>query len=150
MKNSIDFTLPGSNGENVSLSGFKGKNIILYFYPRDNTPGCTREACEFKESYTKFENSNALVLGISKDTIQKHVNFIDKFQLPFILLSDADGKVCEDYGVWKLKKMAGKEYMGIERSTFLINKEGLILKEWRKVKVAGHVEEVLQFLSQSK
>ncbi|WP_372714478.1 thioredoxin-dependent thiol peroxidase [Ilyobacter sp.] len=149
MKNSIDFTLPGSNGENVSLSEFKGKNIILYFYPRDNTPGCTREACEFKESYTKFENSNALVLGISKDTIKKHVNFIEKFQLPFILLSDAVGKVCEDYGVWKLKKMAGKEYMGIERSTFLINKEGIILKEWRKVKVAGHVEEVLQFLSQS-
>ncbi len=150
MKNSIDFTLPGSNGENVSLSEFKGKNIILYFYPRDNTPGCTREACEFKESYTKFENSNALVLGISKDTIKKHVNFIEKFQLPFILLSDAEGKVCEDYGVWKLKKMAGKEYMGIERSTFLIDKEGFILKEWRKVKVAGHVEEVLQFLSQSK
>ena len=149
MKNSIDFTLPGSNGENVSLSEFKGKNIILYFYPRDNTPGCTREACEFKESYTKFENSNALVLGISKDTIKKHVNFIEKFQLPFILLSDAEGKVCEDYGVWKLKKMAGKEYMGIERSTFLIDKEGIILKEWRKVKVAGHVEEVLQFLSQS-
>jgi peroxiredoxin Q/BCP len=150
MKNSIDFTLPGSNGENVSLSGFKGKNIILYFYPRDNTPGCTREACEFKESYTKFENSNTVVLGISKDTIKKHVNFIEKFQLPFILLSDAEGKVCEDYGVWKLKKMAGKEYMGIERSTFLIDKEGFILKEWRKVKVAGHVEEVLQFLSQSK
>jgi peroxiredoxin Q/BCP len=149
MKNSIDFTLPGSNGENVSLSGFKGKNIILYFYPRDNTPGCTREACEFKESYTKFENSNTVVLGISKDTIKKHVNFIEKFQLPFILLSDAEGKVCEDYGVWKLKKMAGKEYMGIERSTFLIDKEGFILKEWRKVKVAGHVEEVLQFLSQS-
>lgn len=150
MKNSKDFTLPGSNGENVSLSDFRGKTVILYFYPKDNTPGCTREACDFKESHSEFKNSDTVLLGISKDTIQKHINFINKFDLPFLLLSDADGKICEEYGVWKLKKMAGKEYMGIERSTFLIDKNGVISKEWRKVKVAGHVEEVLQFLSQLK
>ncbi|WP_319370632.1 peroxiredoxin [uncultured Ilyobacter sp.] len=106
MKNSKDFTLPGSNGENISLSDFRGKNVILYFYPRDNTPGCTQEACDFREKHNDFKNSNTIVLGISKDTIQKHSNFINKFDLPFLLLSDADGKICEEYGVWKLKKMA--------------------------------------------
>lgn len=142
------FILPGSNGNNVSLNDFFGKNVVIYFYPKDNTPGCTTEACSFRDNITNFENSETVVLGISKDSVKKHNSFIEKYKLPFLLLSDENGNVCEEYGVWQLKKMMGKEYMGIVRSTFLVNKEGEIVKEWRGVKVNGHIEEVLLALKE--
>lgn len=144
------FKLPASNGNTVSLEDFKGKNVIVYFYPKDSTPGCTTEACSFRDSFEEFESSDTIILGISKDSIKRHNSFIEKHNLPFLLLSDEEGKVCEDYGVWQLKKMMGKEYMGIVRSTFLIDKEGNLVKEWRAVKVNGHIEEVLKFLEEMK
>ena len=143
-----NFSLPASNGKIVSLEDFKGKNVIVYFYPKDNTPGCTTEACSFRDSFEEFQSSETIILGISKDSIKKHNGFIEKHNLPFLLLSDEDGKVCEDYGVWQLKKMMGKEYMGIVRSTFLIDKDGNLVKEWRAVKVNGHIEEVLEFVKE--
>lgn len=145
-----NFSLPASNGKIVSLEDFKGKNVIVYFYPKDNTPGCTTEACSFRDSFEEFQSSETIILGISKDSIKKHNGFIEKHNLPFLLLSDEDGKVCEDYGVWQLKKMMGKEYMGIVRSTFLIDKDGNLVKEWRAVKVNGHIEEVLEFVKEMK
>ena len=145
-----NFSLPASNGNTVSLEDFKGKNVIVYFYPKDNTPGCTTEACSFRDSFEEFQSSETIILGISKDSIKKHNGFIQKHNLPFLLLSDEDGKVCEDYGVWQLKKMMGKEYMGIVRSTFLIDKDGNLVKEWRAVKVNGHIEEVLEFVKEMK
>ena len=143
-----NFSLPASNGNVVSLEDFKGKNVIVYFYPKDNTPGCTTEACSFRDSFEEFQSSETIILGISKDSIKKHNGFIEKHNLPFLLLSDEDGKVCEDYGVWQLKKMMGKEYMGIVRSTFLIDKDGSLVKEWKAVKVNGHIEEVLEFVKE--
>lgn len=143
-----DFILPGSNGKEISLKDFIGKNVILYFYPKDNTPGCTTEACSFRDSMEEFNNKDSVILGISKDSIKKHNSFIEKYELPFLLLSDENGNVCEEYGVWQLKKMMGKEYMGIVRSTFLIDKKGEIVKEWRGVKVNGHIEEVLHALDE--
>ncbi len=143
-----NFSLPASNGKIVSLEDFKGKNVIVYFYPKDNTPGCTTEACSFRDSFEEFQSSETIILGISKDSIKKHNGFIEKHNLPFLLLSDEDGKVCEDYGVWQLKKMMGKEYMGIVRSTFLIDKDGNLVKEWKAVKVNGHIEEVLEFVKE--
>ena len=143
-----NFSLPASNGNVVSLEDFKGKNVIVYFYPKDNTPGCTTEACSFRDSFEEFQSSETIILGISKDSSKKHNGFIEKHNLPFLLLSDEDGKVCEDYGVWQLKKMMGKEYMGIVRSTFLIDKDGNLVKEWRAVKVNGHIEEVLEFVKE--
>lgn len=145
-----DFTLPASNGKDVSLNDFLGKNVILYFYPKDNTPGCTTEACSFRDSMEEFNSNDTVILGVSKDSIKKHNSFIEKYNLPFLLLSDEEGKVCEEYGVWQLKKMMGKEYMGIVRSTFLIDKNGEIVKEWRGVKVDGHTEEVLLALKGSR
>ena len=141
-----DFTLPASNGENVSLSDYKGKAVILYFYPKDATPGCTTEACDFRDSVKKSENEDAVILGISVDSVNSHEKFIEKNDLPFLLLSDENHEVCEKYDVWKLKKNYGKEYMGIERSTFLIDKDQNIVKEWRKVRVGGHVNEVMEEL----
>ena len=143
-----NFSLPASNGNTVSLEDFKGKNVIVYFYPKDNTPGCTTEACSFRDSFEEFQSSETIILGISKDSIKKHNGFIEKHNLPFLLLSDEDGKVCEDYGVWQLKKMMGKEYMGIVRSTFLIDKDGNLVKEWKAVKVNGHIEEDLEFVKE--
>ncbi len=145
-----EFRLPASNGKDVSLKDFLGKNVILYFYPKDNTPGCTTEACSFRDSMEEFNNNDTVILGVSKDSIKKHNNFIEKYNLPFLLLSDEEGTVCEEYGVWQLKKMMGKEYMGIVRSTFLIDKKGKIVKEWRGVKVDGHIEEVLLALKDLK
>ena len=141
-----DFTLPASNGENVSLSDYKGKAVILYFYPKDATPGCTTEACDFRDSVKKSENEDAVILGISVDSVNSHEKFIEKNDLPFLLLSDENHEVCEKYDVWKLKKNYGKEYMGIERSTFLIDKDQNIVKEWRNVRVKNHVEEVTEEL----
>lgn len=144
-----DFSLPASNGETVSLQDFVGKNIILYFYPKDMTPGCTTEACDFRDQHSQFSDLNTVILGVSIDSLQRHQKFIDKHGLPFLLLADEQHKAAESYRVWKLKKNFGKEYMGIERSTFVIDKEGILVKEWRKVKVKGHVEEALTFIGEN-
>ncbi len=141
-----DFTLQASNGKDVSLSDYKGKAVILYFYPKDSTPGCTTEACDFRDNSGVIKEGNAEILGISLDSINSHEKFIEKNDLPFLLLSDPDHKVCEMYGVWQLKKNYGKEYMGIVRSTFLIDKDQNIVKEWRNVRVKNHVEEVTEEL----
>lgn len=135
------FSLPNQNGEMVSLKDYLGKKVVLYFYPRDSTPGCTTEACDFRDAMPKMEG--AVVIGISADSQKKHQNFIAKNELPFDLLVDEEHEVSELYGVWQLKKNYGKEYYGIVRSTFLINEDGYIQEEWRNVKVKGHVEEVV-------
>ncbi|MEQ6378538.1 thioredoxin-dependent thiol peroxidase [Bacillaceae bacterium S4-13-56] len=140
------FEVLASNSEKVKLSDFKGKNVVLYFYPKDMTPGCTTEACDFRDKHEDFSELDTVILGVSPDPLDKHEKFIDKHGLPFLLLADEDHKVAEDYGVWKMKKMFGKEFMGIERSTFVIDKEGNLVKEWRKVKVKDHVEEALQYI----
>lgn len=142
----FDFELPTTTNEKIKLSNFRGKKVILYFYPKDMTPGCTTQACSFKENKESFELHNTIILGVSTDSIERHKKFIEKYDLSFLLLSDEDASVCKQYAVWKLKKNFGKEYMGIERSTFLINEEGIIEKEWRKVKVKDHIEEVLNYL----
>ena len=144
-----DFTLPASNGEHVTLSQFRGKYVVLYFYPKDMTPGCTTEACHFRDHYETLTKLGAVVIGISPDSLERHKKFIEKHNLPFLLLSDEKQDVAKAYHVWKLKKNFGKEYMGIERSTFLIDPNGHIIKEWRKVKVNGHVEEVLGALKEA-
>ncbi|QDU81057.1 Putative peroxiredoxin bcp [Polystyrenella longa] len=138
-----NFNLPAFPQGRHKLADYKGKqNIVLYFYPRDNTPGCTTEACEFRDSIGNFEVAETVVLGVSTDTVASHEKFISKFDLPFSLLADEDHKVAEAYGVWVEKNMYGKKSMGIQRSTFLINKNGKIAAAWPKVKVKGHVEEV--------
>lgn len=139
-----DFTLPTDGGETITLSALKGKPVVIYFYPKDDTPGCTKEACGFRDQLPDFSGLGATVIGISKDTAAKHDKFKAKYKLTFPLASDADGTVCEDYGVWVEKNMYGKKYMGIERATFLIDANGKIAKVWRKVKVPGHVEAVLE------
>lgn len=141
-----EFQLTDQNEKKVSLEDFLGKNVVLYFYPKDMTPGCTTEACDFRDHHEQFEELNAVIIGISPDPVERHIKFIEKHGLPFILLADENHEAAELYDVWKLKKNFGKEYMGIERSTFLINKEGILVKEWRKVKVKDHVEEALEFV----
>ena len=138
-----DFTLPRDGGGKASLSAQKPKAVVLYFYPKDDTPGCTKEAIGFTEMGAAFDKAGAVVIGLSKDTVAKHDKFIAKHNLGVILASDADSDVCEQYGVWVEKNMYGKKYMGIERATFLIDGAGQVVREWRKVKVPGHVEEVL-------
>ena len=135
--------LPRDGGDMVHLDALKGQNVVLYFYPRDDTSGCTTEAKGFTEAAEAFSKANTLVIGVSKDTVAKHEKFRDKHDLGVILLSDADGDVCERYGVWVEKSMYGKSYMGIERATFLIDATGRIAQVWRKVKVPGHVDAVL-------
>lgn len=142
----IDFTLPANNGENVKLSDFLGKRVVLYFYPKDNTPGCTQEACNFRDNFERLTAKNVVVIGVSKDSIKKHEGFVAKQKLPFLLLSDENSDVCEKYGVWNEKINFGKKYFGIIRSTFLIDEKGEIIKEWRKVKVEGHVDEIIEEL----
>ncbi|NMO98071.1 thioredoxin-dependent thiol peroxidase [Paenibacillus lemnae] len=139
-----DFTLPGSNGEDISLSSFRGKKVVVYFYPKNMTPGCTDEACGFRDAHEELEQKGAVVIGISPDPLKSHSKFIEKYGLPFLLLSDEEHQVSELFGVWQLKKMYGREFEGIVRSTFLIDEEGRLARAWRKVKVAGHVEEVLE------
>lgn len=148
-KQAPDFELFASNGEKVKVSDFKGKNVVLYFYPKDMTPGCTTQACDFRDLHNDFSQLNCVIIGVSPDPIEKHEKFRDKYNLPFLLLFDENHTVSELYEVWKLKKNFGKEYMGIERSTFVIDKDGNIAKEWRKVKVKGHVEEALQFVKEN-
>lgn len=147
-KKAPDFSLPSSEEGNVRLSDYEGKFVVLYFYPKDMTPGCTTQACDFRDRYQDFSDANAVIIGVSSDPINRHEKFIEKHGLPFALLSDEKQEAAEAYGVWKLKKNFGKEYMGIERSTFLIDQEGKLIKEWRKVKVKGHVEEALQYIKE--
>ena len=144
-----DFTLPASNGKNVSLGDFRGKKVVLYFYPKDMTPGCTAESCDFRDYNGEFAKLNTVVIGISPDDLASHSKFIEKHQLPFLLLSDTDHQVCDMFGVWKEKSTFGNKHMGVERSTFLIDEEGKLIREWRKVKVDGHVEEVLAAVKES-
>jgi peroxiredoxin Q/BCP len=139
-----NFTAPADGGREVSLAQFAGKPVVLYFYPKDDTPGCTKQAIGFSELADDFAAAGAVVIGVSKDTAAKHDKFRDKHGLKVILASDADGDVCERYGVWVEKSMYGKTYLGIERATFLIGADGKVARVWRKVKVPGHVEEVLE------
>ncbi|MCM3719959.1 thioredoxin-dependent thiol peroxidase [Fictibacillus phosphorivorans] len=143
-----DFKLPASNGEEIQLSDFKGKNVVLYFYPKDMTPGCTTQACDFRDRHKDFEEQDTVIVGVSPDPLARHDKFIEKYGLPFLLVADEDHKAAELYGVWKLKKNFGKEYMGIERSTFIIDKEGIIQKEYRKVKVKDHVQDALTYIKE--
>jgi thioredoxin-dependent peroxiredoxin len=138
------FTMPTDGGGSVSLKDMKGKAVVLYFYPKDSTPGCTKEACGFRDLMPDFSKVDAEIIGVSRDSVKRHDNFKAKYELPFLLASDEDGKVCESYGVWVEKSMYGKKFMGIERATFLIDGKGKVQKVWRKVKVAGHVEDVLE------
>lgn len=139
-----DFTLPQTEGPEVTLSGLRGSPVVLFFYPKDNTPGCTKESIAFSEHMQAFADAGAQVYGISKDSLKKHANFTAKHDLTVPLLSDEDGTVCEDYGVWKEKQMYGKTFLGIERTTVLIAADGTIARIWPKVKVPGHAEEVLE------
>lgn len=143
-------TLNDQDGKKVSLNDFKGKNIILYFYPKDNTSGCTLEACNFRDDFPKFGNMKAVILGVSPDSVESHKKFAEKYNLPFRLLSDEKKSVLKKYGVWKEKSMYGRKYMGVERSTFVIDKTGKIRKIFRKVKVADHNEEVMEVLKELK
>jgi peroxiredoxin Q/BCP len=135
------FTMPADDGSTVSLAGLKGKRVVLYFYPKDDTPGCTAEACAFRDELPAFTGTGAVIIGVSKDNPASHRKFRDKFGLNFPLASDTSG-VCEAYGVWKEKSMYGRKYMGIERSTFVIDEDGIVRAEWRKVSVPGHATEV--------
>jgi peroxiredoxin Q/BCP len=135
-----DFTLQADDGKEVSLSDYRGKKVVLYFYPKDGTPGCTREAIEFKEMAREFEREGAVILGVSKDSIKSHEKFKQKHDLPFTLLSDPEGKVLDLYGVWKKKSLYGRTFMGTERTTFLIDEKGIVKRTYRKVKVKGHAQ----------
>jgi peroxiredoxin Q/BCP len=137
------FTLPTDGGGKVALKDFKGKTLVLYFYPKDDTSGCTKEACGFRDALAKFKRAGAAVLGVSRDSVARHDKFKAKYDLTFPLGADEDGKVCEAYGTWIEKSMYGRKYMGIDRATFLIDGKGVIRGVWRKVKVPGHVDQVL-------
>jgi peroxiredoxin Q/BCP len=137
-----DFKLPADDGTFLSLRDYKGRKLVLYFYPKDDTPGCTSEACAFNDGLPAFKKMNAAILGVSKDSLAKHLKFREKYGLKFPLLSDEEGAMIEKYGVWVEKSMYGKKYMGIERATFLIDEQGKIEKIWRKVKVPGHADDV--------
>ncbi|MCX7572174.1 thioredoxin-dependent thiol peroxidase [Tumebacillus sp. DT12] len=138
-----DFALPASNGETLKLSDLRGKKVVLYFYPKDNTPGCTTQACGFRDLHNDFAEADTVILGVSPDPLKSHEKFINKFELPFLLLADEEHAVCEQYGVWKEKNMYGKKYWGVERTTFLIDRDGNIAKVYPKVKVNGHMDQVL-------
>ncbi|HYJ59646.1 MAG TPA: thioredoxin-dependent thiol peroxidase [Methyloceanibacter sp.] len=138
-----DFTLPADGGGTVSLKALKGKPVVLYFYPKDDTSGCTAEACAFRDALPDFSKVKAQIVGISRDSVASHDKFKKKYGLTFPLASDEDGKVCQAYGVWAEKSMYGRKYMGIERTTFLIDGKGVVRGVWRKVKVPGHADEVI-------
>ena len=143
------FSAPCDDGTVIDLSELRGKNVVLYFYPKDDTPGCTIEAQDFTSNIEKFVALNTVVLGVSRDSIKKHCNFIQKYTLAFNLLSDEDSELCSKYDVLKDKSMFGKKYLGIDRSTFIIDKKGNVIKIWRSVKVNGHIDEILAFLEKS-
>lgn len=138
-----DFTASATSETTVSLSSLQGKNLVIYFYPKDNTPGCTTEGQNFRDFYNEFQDANTEIMGVSRDSMRTHENYKAKHSFPFELISDPDEALCKHFDVIKLKKLYGKEYMGIERSTFLIDAKGVLHQEWRKVKVKGHVDEVL-------
>ncbi|MCS6906893.1 MAG: thioredoxin-dependent thiol peroxidase [Anaerolineales bacterium] len=143
-----DFTLPDENGELRRLSDYRGKVVVLYFYPKDDTPGCTTEACEFRDAYAEYEKAGISILGVSPDDVKKHQKFKAKHSLPFPLLADTDHAVCEMYGVWGRKKFRGKEYEGVFRTTFVIGKDGTILRVFENVKPEGHSREVLKVVEE--
>ena len=140
------FSAPTHGGQRLSLSDFKGKNVILYFYPRDNTPGCTKEACAFRDDFSEFKKKGAVVLGVSTDSVKSHEKYVEKFQLPFPLLADEDKAIANAYGVYGEKKFMGVKYQGVHRVTFLIGPDGRIRKIWPKVKPAEHAKEILEAL----
>ena len=145
--NIVDFALPATHGQTFTLSAARGKHLAIYFYPKDNTPGCTTEAQQFRDLYAQFEKENCEIIGISRDSIRSHENFKAKFALPFALLSDTDETACNLFGTIKLKNMYGKQVRGIERSTFVLDKEGILRREWRGIKADGHAQEVLDFVT---
>ncbi len=142
-----DFELPDETGTLQRLSDSRGKPVVLYFYPKDDTPGCTTEACNFRDDYSAYKKADVVILGVSPDTVKSHVKFKEKYSLPFPLLADADHKICELYGVWALKKLMGREYMGVLRTTFLIDEQGKIARVFEKVKPAEHSAELLAVLA---
>ena len=142
-----DFTLLSDSGSKVSLKDFRGQNLVLYFYPKADTPGCTKESCEFRDAAQRFTKANTVIVGVSPDPTGAQAKFKQKFDLPFVLLADVDHQAAEAYGVWKEKSMYGKKYMGVERTTFVIDPNGVIKKIFPKVKVEGHAEEVLAAVS---
>jgi peroxiredoxin Q/BCP len=141
-----NFTLPATGDQNLSLSDFKGRSLIIYFYPKDNTPGCTREGQDFRDLYPRFTEAGAEILGVSRDSVKTHDNYRNKHGFPFHLISDKEELLCKQFDVIKEKKLYGRTYMGIERSTFLLDADGVLQQEWRKVRVPGHVEAVLETL----
>lgn len=141
-----DFKLPSGSGESVSLKDYKGKKVVLYFYPKDDTPGCTKEACSFRDNIRILQRRGAVVIGVSADSVESHKKFTEKYDLPFTLVSDEAKDVIKKYGVWKEKSMYGRTYMGIERTTFVIDEKGIISRVFSKVKVDGHTEEILALL----
>ncbi len=145
-KNAPDFKLKNQDGETISLKDFEGKNIVLYFYPKDDTSGCTAEACAFRDDFPKFENIDAVILGVSPDSVESHKKFAEKYNLPFNLLSDESKEVCEKYGVWQQKSMYGRKYMGVVRTTYIIDKDGRVKKLFTRVKVDNHNKEVMEAL----
>ncbi len=142
-----EFSLPATGGGTFTLSQALGKHVIIFFYPKDDTPGCTTEAVQFRDLYEQFQQANCMIVGISRDSMKSHENFKEKFTLPFELLSDTDETVCKLFGVMKEKNMYGKQVRGIERSTFVIDKMGALRQEWRKLKADGHAQEVLDFIT---
>ena len=145
-----DFTAEATGGKNIRLKDLRGKNVVLYFYPKDNTPGCTLEGQDFRDLHDKFKRQKTVILGVSKDSIASHERFREKQSFPFDLLSDPDEKLCKKFDVIKEKSMYGKKYLGVERSTFLIDSAGKLRREWRKVKVKGHAQEVLDAVKEIK
>ncbi len=147
-KKAPSFSLFDGNGVKVSLNDYKGRNVVLYFYPKDMTSGCTKEACDFRDQFPNFKKIKTVVLGVSPDSVESHKKFSEKYDLPFTLLSDDKKEVVQKYGVWKEKSMYGKKYMGVERTTFIIDEEGKIKKIFPKVKVDGHVDEIIKVLKE--
>ncbi len=145
--NAIEFSLPATSGKIFTASSARGKNLVVFFYPKDDTPGCTTEAVQFRDLYEQFQKADCVIVGISRDSIKSHENFKGKFTLPFELLSDADEKVCRQFNVIREKNMYGKQVLGIERSTFVFDKTGTLRHEWRKLKADGHAQEVLDFIT---
>jgi peroxiredoxin Q/BCP len=141
-----DFQLPATSGKTFQLSNYLGKNVVIYFYPKDSTPGCTTQGMQFRDAYTDFQQLDTEIIGISRDSLKSHENFKAKFSFPFELLADTEELACAQFGVMKMKNMYGKQVRGVERSTFIIDKKGNLVKEWRGVKVDGHAAEVLNFI----